>query len=201
MEGTGFRSEGGNDYGSGSDSSPWPSHNHHHHHSDSSSSFVPGLLLGVLGGAFGTSWWRSQRDASPVPPFHQPHAYDARRSYYPGGWQQPQPQSYRQSYPFYSPLNPPTFQPPPRPSSPANVPFLPDPVFVMPAPPPTPARKKACSVSCCLCFLLLIGIVIAAILVPKPGSHDVKVVVRSASGSVSCRINLPIPLIRSAIES
>ncbi|KAI8921214.1 hypothetical protein DFJ77DRAFT_154749 [Powellomyces hirtus] len=49
-------------------------------------------------------------------------------------------------------------------------------MFHMPAPPPTPTRKRACSCSCCLVVLLVIGLIIAALFVPKPGSTDLELV-------------------------
>ncbi|TPX65330.1 hypothetical protein SpCBS45565_g05240 [Spizellomyces sp. 'palustris'] len=170
MEGTGYRDDTSSTFDSGSSS--WHSHGHSHHSHHSSSSFVPGLLLGALGGAFGASWWRSNNPAAPPPAGYfqqQPLFPNDGRTYYPAPSPvRPQPQ--HPYYPQYSPV-------PAHPSTPQNVPFLPDPVFVMPGPPPTPARKRACSLSCCLCILLVIAIVIAAMLVPKPGTHDVKVVV------------------------
>ncbi|KAJ3166265.1 hypothetical protein HDU88_003489 [Geranomyces variabilis] len=177
MEGTGFRDNSSSSHigGGSSDrgSSPSRSHRHHHHHHHNhggggggGGSFLPGALFGAVGGALGTSWWASRG-------------------------QQQQPQQQRQ--PFYNPVPPshPNYnavpplhqQPYPGPGVPPaqqhqqHHSYFPHaPVFHMPAPPPTPARKRACSFSCCMVVLLLLGVLIAALIVPKPGANDIVLV-------------------------
>ncbi|KAJ3156175.1 hypothetical protein HDU86_004143 [Geranomyces michiganensis] len=168
MEGTGFRDNSSSSYiGSGSDrgSSPTRSshHNHHRGGGGGGSLFLPGALFGAVGGALGTSWWQSrgqqqqqQRQPlySPVPPPHN-------------NYNTVPPLQQQQPYP-----------PPPQPPPPhQHHSYFPHPpAFHMPAPPPTPVRKRACSFSCCMVVLLLLGVLIAALAVPKPGANDIVVV-------------------------
>ncbi|KAI9009685.1 hypothetical protein BC832DRAFT_381770 [Gaertneriomyces semiglobifer] len=171
MEGSGFRGDdGGGSSGSwGGGHDDFPSHNHHHHHnSNPAGSFAPGFLLGAIGGALGGYWWNrdgSSRFSTPYPNLRQPNY-----PYYSAVPPPSQPQPYapwQQQFPAA-----PTYHPHPHLSE--SVPFLPT---VRIPPPPTRTRKRACTASCCCLWLLVIGLILAIILVPKPGESAVKLVV------------------------
>ncbi|KAI9102699.1 hypothetical protein DFS34DRAFT_610162 [Phlyctochytrium arcticum] len=173
MEGSGYRNssashshhDSSNDNGSGFNHGPHWSNNRGGRN-NGFPSFGPSVLFGALGGALGI-WWGGQRsrsnDRRQVP---RNPTIPGQPSYHPVPPFSSFPSDQYPTYPHSS-------------SSPLrnhtqNVPFLPDPIFY--TDPPMPIRKKTRNLSSCLCFLLLIAIILAAILVPKPGVSDVTIV-------------------------